>query len=216
VRFVVAQDLSGKQTVRYRRLASDVELAPVPTGLAGSQLLFWYFEPDNNHVYALISEHGEPVTLYRLALAEGTRERIAGNPTMNVSGILTSGYMGNPFAVSYSAGRPKIDYTDAKSEWAQLHSALMKLFPGQLVSFLDITRDNKKLLFFVHSDRHPGAYYLFDRTSKTPQLLFETMEWIDPAKMSPMSQSSSRTATARPCTGSTPLHWASKDRIHWL
>jgi dipeptidyl aminopeptidase/acylaminoacyl peptidase len=183
VRFVVAEDLNGKQIVQYRRLASDAELAPVPADLAGSQLFFWYFEPDNNHVYALISEHGEPAALYRVALAEGTRERVAGNSTMEVSRILPSGYMGNPFAVGYSAGRPKIDYTDAKSEWAQLYSALLKLFPGQMVSFQGITRDNNKLLFFVYSDRHPGAYYLFDRTTKTPQ----SMDWIDPAKMSPMT-----------------------------
>jgi len=187
VRFVWAIDLAGKQVARYRRLASDAELAAVPADLAGSQVRFWYFEPDNNHVYALISEHGEPATLYRLALAEGTRERVAGNSTMEVSSILPAGHMGNPFAVGYSAGRPKIDYTDTKSEWAQLHSALMKLFPGQLVSFMDITRDNNKLLFFVHSDRHPGAYYLFDRPTKKPQLLFESMGWIDPAKMSPMA-----------------------------
>lgn len=185
VRFVMSEDQGGKQVVRYRRLASDAELAPASANLAGVNLFVWFFEPDNNHVYAEISEHGEPGALYRFALAEGTRERIAGNPTMEVTGVERAGYQGNPFAVTYSAGRPKIDFTDTKSEWAQLYSGLMKLFPGQLVSFQGVTRDSNKLLFFVYSDRHPGAYYVFDRTTKKPQLLFESMAWIDPAKMSP-------------------------------
>jgi dipeptidyl aminopeptidase/acylaminoacyl peptidase len=50
-----------------------------------------------------------------------------------------------------------------------------------------MTKDEKTLMFFVYSDRHPGAYYLFDRTTNKPTLLFETMSWIDPAKMSPMT-----------------------------
>lgn len=185
IRFVTSEDMDGKQVVRYRRLASDAELAPVSANMAGVRLDVWFFEADNNHVYAELSERGEPGTLYRFALAEGTRERIAGNPTMEVTGVERAGYLGNPFAVTYSAGRPKIDFTDTKSEWAQLYSGLMKLFPGQLVSFRGVTRDNNKLLFFVYSDRHPGAYYVFDRTTKKPQLLFESMGWIDPAKMSP-------------------------------
>jgi dipeptidyl aminopeptidase/acylaminoacyl peptidase len=50
---------------------------------------------------------------------------------------------------------------------------------------VDITKDEKKVLFLAYSDRNPGAYYMFDRTTNTPSLLFKTREWIDPAQMSP-------------------------------
>lgn len=183
-RFTTAWDLRGNQVIRYRRLATDREWAPAPAVFAGTEMNLWFFEADNDHAYAEISDNGEPAALYRVSVAEGTRARIAGNPNMEVSSILRAGHEGLPFAVMYDAGRPKIDYIDPKSEWAQLHSALMKLFPGQLVDFLSFSKDNRKLLFSVYSDRHPGAYYTFDRSTNTPQLLFETMEWIDPAKMS--------------------------------
>ena len=85
----------------------------------------------------------------------------------------------------YSAGKPKIDYLDPKSPWTQLHAGLMKAFPGELVKFVDITRDEQKVLFYTYSDRDPGTYYLFDRKTNKPSLLFKTREDIDPAQMSP-------------------------------
>lgn len=186
-RFTTAWDLKGDQVIKYRRLPTDSEWAPVPAALAGSEMNVWFFEADNDHAYIEISERGEPMTLYRVSLSTGTREKVAGHPSMEVTSLLRAGHQGLPFAAMYSAGRPKVDYIDPKSEWAQLHSGLMKLFPGQLVQFVNFTKDSNKLLFFVYSDRHPGAYYVFDRTTKAPQLLFETMEWIDPAKMSPVA-----------------------------
>jgi dipeptidyl aminopeptidase/acylaminoacyl peptidase len=54
------------------------------------------------------------------------------------------------------------------------------------VEFIDFTRDDGKILFLVHSDRHPGAYYLLDRSTMKPQLLFEIANWIDPSKMAPV------------------------------
>lgn len=185
LRFVLKRELDGTQVVRYRRQPTDKELTELPRNLAGIRFEPWWFEPDNNHAYVEISDKGEPASAYRIDLAAGTRERIAGNPTMDIAWSLPAGREGNPFVVGYDSGRPKIDYIDPKSEWSQLHSALMKLFPGQLVTFHGITRDNNKVLFFVYSDRHPGTYYIFDRTTRAPQMLFETMEWIDPAKMSP-------------------------------
>ena len=89
--------------------------------------------------------------------------------------------------LTYTTGRPKVDYLDPTSEWAKLHAGLMKAFPGQLVSFAGMSKDENTVLFFVYSDRHPGAYYLFDRKTNKPAMLFETMSWIDPAKMSPMA-----------------------------
>ncbi|HMB55658.1 MAG TPA: prolyl oligopeptidase family serine peptidase, partial [Arenimonas sp.] len=167
----------------YRPHGSDTEWVRVPASIAGRSIQPVGFEQDNNHVYALISDSGEPSALYRVDMSAGTRERLAGNAVLNVSGVLWGGYEGKPFAVSYSGGRPKIDYVDPKSEWAQLHSGLMKLFPGQMVSFVNFSKDNQKVLFFVYSDRHPGAYYLFDRVTKQPSLLFESMEWIAPETM---------------------------------
>jgi dienelactone hydrolase len=185
-RFTFGRDLAGVQVVSYRR-TPDSAWAPAPAEMVGRSFYVWFFDPDNDHAYAQISDKGEPAALYRISTATGTREKLASHPTMEISDFEQAGRMGPPVVVSYAGGRPKVDYLDPTSEWAKLHAGLMKAFPGQMVQFVNVTRDENKLLFFAYSDRHPGAYYLFDRKTNTPQMLFETREWIDPAKMAPMA-----------------------------
>lgn len=185
VRFHTYRDINGEPHSRYRPNPADREWTPVPKSLAGFSMWVVQFEADNNHAVALISDKGEPAAVFRVDFAKGTRERIAGNETMEVGTWEYSGFEGPLFAVMYVAGKPKIEYVDPNSEFAKLHAGLMKLFSGQLVEFVNFTKDSKKFLFRVHSDRHPGAYYVFDRTTNKPTLLFETMEWIDPSKMAP-------------------------------
>ncbi|MFT3807607.1 alpha/beta hydrolase family protein [Arenimonas sp.] len=185
VRFRVDQTITDQPNVWVRREATGGAWTRVPETITRRWITPLRFEADNNHLYALISDAGEPEALYRVDLAAGTRQRLAGNERYAVTDVLWGGYDERPIAVLYEAGRPKIDYVDTSSPWAQLHSGLMKLFPGQLVDFRGHSKDEKKTLFFVHGDRHPGAYYLFDHETKKPAMLFETKEWIEPAKMAP-------------------------------
>ncbi len=180
------EDLGGRQIVQYRPTPTS-PWTPMPAALAGKSFAVWAFDRDNNIAYAQISDKGEAAQLYRVDLAAGTRERIAGLPDREIAGIERAGLLGPPVVVTYAAGKPKVDYLDPKSAWAQLHAGLMKAFPGQMVSFLDITKDEKKILFATYSDRNPAAYYIFDRTTNAPSLLFKSREWIDPALMSPTS-----------------------------
>lgn len=185
-RFVTRWELDGRQVVQYRP-KPGAELQSAPAALSGQALDLWYFDRDNNHAYAAISDTGEPASLYRIDAAAGTREKLASHPTLEASDAVRAGRYGPPVVLTYTAGKPKVDYLDPKSEWAQLHSGLMKAFPGQMVSFENVTNDEKQVLLLVSSDRNPGTYYLFDRTTNKPSLLFQTQEWIDPNKMSPMA-----------------------------
>jgi dipeptidyl aminopeptidase/acylaminoacyl peptidase len=178
-------DLNDKQIVQYRPTAGAA-WTPMPDAIAGKSFNLWLFDKDDNRAYAEISDHGEPAAVYKIDLAAGSREKLASNPTLEVTSFDRAGRLGPPVVVSYRAGRPKVDYLDPKSPWAQLHAGLMKAFPGQMIDFVDVTKDEKTLLFYAYSDRHPGAYYLFDRTTNKPSLLFETRDWIDPSRMSPM------------------------------
>lgn len=184
VRFNYGSYVGGEPFQLYRASASEA-WRPVPKSIAGYRITPLRFDPDNNHVYAAISDKGEPASLYRVDLAAGTRERLAGNADIDISRVLYAGEKGAPYAVVYNPGKPKIDYIDPASDLAKLHAGLMKLFQGQLVEIINFTTDGNKFLFLVHSDRHPGAYYVFDRKTMQPQMLFEVADWIDPAKMAP-------------------------------
>jgi dienelactone hydrolase len=184
MRFNWGDYVGGAHYAMYRKTPGS-DWVDVPGSIAGLTIEPMGFDPDNNHAYAMISDKGEPAALYRLDMAAGTRERLAGNPDMDIAEVLFAGKHGAPFAVIYNSGKPKIDYIDPKSDFAKLHAGLMGLFRGELVEFVNFTNDDQKILLFVHSDRHPGAYYVLDRKTMTPQLLFETMSWIDPGKMAP-------------------------------
>lgn len=178
-------DLQEVQHVQLRA-QPDAEWKDAPASLVGKSFGPWWFDADNTHFYAQISDKGEPASLYKVDIAAATREKLASNPYLEVTGIERAGRRGPPVVLTYVSGKPKVDYLDPSSEWVKLHAGLMKAFPGQMVTFVDVTRDEKKVLLFVYSDRHPGAYYVFDRTTNKPALLFETRSWIDPSKMSPM------------------------------
>ena len=184
-RFKVTNDGNDNPLLMYRPDAGNA-WQPVPKSMAGYDLDLKYVEPDNNTAYAVIYDKGEPGQLYKLDLAKGTRVRLAGRDDQDIARILYSGHDGAPFGVIYDSAKPSIQYLDPSSEWAKLHSGLLKAFPGQMVSFLDWTRDDSKVLFYAWSDRNPGAYYVLDRAAGNKmQLINETKPWIKAPSLAP-------------------------------
>src|SRR5690606_4347243 len=133
----------------------------------------------------MIVDRDEPAQLYRVDLAKGTRERLAGRPDVEIASLMYAGHDGPPFAVVYREDKPMVQYLDTASEWAGLHAGLLKAFPGQMVSILEWTRDDRKLLFFAWSDRNPGSYYIFDRDTNRVRLVNALRPWMDAATLSP-------------------------------
>lgn len=184
-RVAVGSDGNDRPWTQYRPTA-DADWQPLPGSLAGYSLEPLHFAPDNNTLYALVSDDMEPKQLYRIDLAAGTRTRLAGRDDMAVAGVLWEGRQGKPFGVSFDAGKPTIVYFDEISEWAALHAGLMKLFPGELIGIVDVSRDGRTVLFATWSGRHPGAYYVFERDDDQIRLVAETHPDIDPEKMAPV------------------------------
>ena len=63
----------------------------------------------------------------------------------------------------------------------------MKAFPAQLVDFDDFSRDNRKVLFRVFSDRQPTKWYVIDRDTSKIQLVAESKPWIKAELMAPVT-----------------------------
>lgn len=171
--------------VNFYRPTPNSAWTPVPKSLAGYSMWIHHVDADNNTAYATISDKDEPAQLYKVDLAAGTRVRLAGRNDMEISGLMYAGHDGAPYGVKYNEGKPSVVYLDPASPWAKLHAGIMKSFPGNMVSIVDYTRDDNKLLFYVSGDRNPGAYYVLDRGSNKVQLINEAMPWIKPASLSP-------------------------------
>lgn len=212
-RLRVSQD-DDDNPVNFYRPTPQSDWVQVPKALAGYYMWIEHVEADNNTAYALISDSNEPAQLYKVDLAKATRVRLAGRDDMDIASVMYAGRDGAPFGVTYDAGKPSIVYFDPASPWSKLHAGLLKSFPGNLVSILDYSRDDSKLLFYVTGDRNPGAYYVMDRAQNKVQLINEEMPWINGKLLAPTAPISFTTRdgltlygffTARATPGAKPM-----------
>ena len=146
---------------------------------------FWplAFTPDDQAFYLLFSESGDQGALMKESMVDGERTLVAREKNGSINLIQYGPGTHQPFAVASRLGIPAIHYIDENSPEAQLHKALSKQFPGQYLNFETFSADGNKLLFTVSSDREPGEYYLFDRTTKKAEFLIADQPSIDASKM---------------------------------
>ncbi len=183
-RLRVTRDDVDNPVLAYRA-RPDSAWSPVPKSLAGYDMALLRVEQDDNTAYALIADTDEPAQLYKVDLAAGSRKLLAGRADMEIARVMYAGTNGAPYGVSFDAGKPSVGYLDTASTWAKLHAGLMKAFPGNMVTILDYTRDDSKVLFYVHGDRNPGAYYVIDRGTNAVQLINQVRPWIKPGSLAP-------------------------------
>lgn len=163
-RVAYSEAKDGTPKINYRPTPNS-PWTPLPKSIAGYELAGGYFDEDNNTLYTRISDNQEATQLYRVDLAAGTRTKLAGRDGIDVGTIMVGGRKGLPFGVTYTVPGPAVQYFDNNNPWSQLHAALMQKFRGQMVYFLQFTRDDSKLLFWTTGDREPGNYYLLDRAN---------------------------------------------------
>ncbi|WMW81121.1 S9 family peptidase [Undibacterium cyanobacteriorum] len=141
------------------------------------------FTADSQFFYLKHSIQGEPNKLYREHLASGERVLLGGDANGDISLLEYSSWPREPFAFTTAVGALKATYINKNSRDAKLHQTLSASFPDAYVHFINFSDDGKKLLFYVFSDRDPGAYYLFDRDTGKADLLFANLKGIDPDRM---------------------------------
>lgn len=92
---------------------------------------------------------------------------------------------GVPYGYRPTHRAPTVLIADPPLE-GQVLMSLQEQFPDQIVSLASRSRDGRKLLYFVHSDRNSGEYYLYDDATKEASFFNATRLWLDPETMSPM------------------------------
>ena len=137
------------------------------------------FSNDDSAVYALVSEADKPTYLVRQDVDSDAITLIASDPVFNVELVNAAPNSAEPFGWMLQGGVPRLHYLHPNSALAQLHQRLSLQFPGSLVTLLNASSDNKKLLFRVTSDREPGAYYLYDAATDGASLLLAEFETLD-------------------------------------
>jgi dipeptidyl aminopeptidase/acylaminoacyl peptidase len=121
-------------------------------------------DPDLNVVYGFDGKEGRQA-LYKITL-DGTlkRDLVLARPDVDVDKLIRIGRPNRVVGASYATDHREVEFFDPTLK--KLAASLRKALPGQpLITFVDASADETKLLLFAGSDVDPGRYYLLDRTT---------------------------------------------------
>ncbi|WHZ18718.1 MAG: Prolyl oligopeptidase family protein [Rhodanobacteraceae bacterium] len=150
---------------------------------AGHRFAPFAYAPDGQDIYAWWSKDGGPLELIEQNQNGSDRRILAQDVFSNIENLQWTAPPRQPFAAIAESGIPQPIFIDTNLPAAQLYQSLQKNFPGEFVDFIDFSEDGSKLLFFVSSDRDPGAYYLLDAKTRKANKLLAVEQWINPADM---------------------------------
>lgn len=122
-------------------------------------------DPDLNVAYGFEEQDGR-TALFKVAL-DGSlkRELVYDRPDVDVDQLIRIGRQRRVVGVGYATDNRKTAFFDPKLK--AFAASLSKALPDQpLVSFVDASADESKLLLWAGSDRDPGRFYLFDKATK--------------------------------------------------
>lgn len=104
--------------------------------------------------------------LYSMALdGSGKRELVLSNPAVDIDHLVTIGRQQRVVGASFVTDKREVKFFDPVL--AKLQGALSRALPDRpLISFVDASADENKLLLFAGGDTEPGSYYVFDKQTR--------------------------------------------------
>ncbi|KRD30352.1 peptidase S9 [Lysobacter sp. Root916] len=134
-------------------------------------------------IYANQSDGKKPEALGTIDPVTGAFNTLFEDPVSDPASYITSADGDTILGVITEAGAPRVTMVDEKHADAEIYASLAGAFPGQLVRFSSATKDGKKIVVSVVSDKNPGELYLYDRDTGKARFLMQGRKWLDPKKM---------------------------------
>jgi len=119
-----------------------------------------------------LAPNGGFQALFKVALdGSGTTSLVLGRNDTDIDGLLRIGRNQRIVGATYATERREFEYFDA--ELKRLSASLARAIGGnKYVSIVDSTADEGKLVVYAGSDTDPGAYYLYDKSTKQLAQMF--------------------------------------------
>jgi dienelactone hydrolase len=171
----------GRIEYRYRKPGSKAWL-PLSSYDINAQTGFnpYAVDPDLNVAYGFDKPAGR-LMLYRIAL-DGSmkRELVYSRPDVDLDNLVRIGRQSRVVGVSFVTDRRQTVFFDA--ELKKLGHGLSKALPGlPLITFIDASADEKRLVLFAGSDVDPGHYYLYDKSNRQLSEIMPVRPTLDKA-----------------------------------
>ncbi|MEO7014191.1 MAG: S9 family peptidase [Dokdonella sp.] len=201
VRFAVGNEIDQKQKVYYREGdGKDWELVFSETG-SGTVVWPVMFNRAGDGVYFTCGgdhNHGG-VCLWDVSKREF--KTLWSGLEAGASGFEETFDRQDLFAIRSMPGRTAVSLLDKQAPEAKVLVELMKQFPGEDVHFGNASRDGKKAIVIVDSDRDPGSFYLYDADAKKLKFLLARAPWIKPDALADMEPFSIKARDGTPLRG---------------
>ncbi|MBV7314159.1 S9 family peptidase [Shewanella sp. NIFS-20-20] len=150
------------------------------------------FSADNQYMFTSDNTEASTNGIYRIKLADGSRELMYRNETVDAFPFINTYYgkdgkrIREPIGATVYDGIPKVIFFDENSAFAKDYRALEQAFPGNMIRITSRTKDNNQWLISTSSDVNPGKFYLFDKEKGKVSFLSASRPWIDESKMAKM------------------------------
>ena len=151
-------------TYLYRRSGSR-EWLPLPKVSDAGGFNPYAVDAQANVAYGFDRQNGR-LALFRVAL-DGTLKRklVLDRADVDVDGLIQVGRQQRVVGVSFATDVRQTRFFDPNL--MRLQAALGRALPDQpLISFVDASADESKLLLFIGGDRDPGRYYLYHKATR--------------------------------------------------
>ncbi len=140
---------------------------------------------DGRTVYYLSDANASTKGLFTFDMVDRQHKLIYRHETDNVDRVQLDPWTGELLWVTLAAEN-KVQILNTEHRLAKVMRMVLKSFEGQHVSFTSVTRDYKKAVFHVESDRDPGVWYSLDTETRKANLELIANTKIDPEAMVPM------------------------------
>jgi dipeptidyl aminopeptidase/acylaminoacyl peptidase len=137
----------------------------------------------NGTIYATQEADGAPAAIGTLDRATGEFTPLFQDPVAEATRITWSIDDNAIVAVRTEAGAPKVTIVEGDHPDAQLYESLAAAFPGQVVDFSSHTKDGRRIVVSVGSDRNAGELYLYDRDSGQARFLMHRRPALEAGRM---------------------------------
>jgi len=175
---------SGKIIYSYRT-ADSRSWKPLTTVtvVAGQTAGFvpYAVDPALNVVYGFENQTGH-TALYSIALDGSlTKKLVLSRADVDIDDLVEVGRQNRVVGATFVTDRREAEFFDPALK--TLRAALGKALPGKIITFIDASADESKLLLFAYSDVDPGRYYLFDKKTRSMAEVLASRPDLDGVKL---------------------------------
>ncbi len=182
-RVALGETEDGASTVMYRNNKDEDWKMVAQFDLGEGSFTPIKLAKDGVHFWALSSQDAATEGLYYVNGETFKRTLVYRHPFVDIESLIESDDESEVIGAEITPDYPDSIYFSSNSAEARRYVALKSAFRGNTVVVASASTDKHWLLLYVHSDRDPGAYFLFDAINNKVTPLLRSMPWLKPEQL---------------------------------